>query len=70
MKNVIFDLDLTLVDTRCLENARNARNWGEAYRLIPNTTMYEGIGAVMDIIRKNNIKAVIVSTSPRPYDFG
>ena len=41
MKNVIFDLDLTLVDTRCLENARNTRNWGEAYRLIPNTAMYE-----------------------------
>lgn len=67
MKNVIFDLDLTLVDTRCLENARHTRNWEEAYRLIPNTTMYEGIGAVMDIIRKNNIKAAIVSTSPRPY---
>lgn len=28
MKNVIFDLDLTLVDTRCLENARHTRNWG------------------------------------------
>lgn len=67
MKNVIFDLDLTLVDTRCLENARHTRNWGEAYSLIPNTTLYEGIGAVMDIIRKNNINAAIVSTSPRPY---
>lgn len=67
MKNVIFDLDLTLVDTRCLENARHARNWREAYSLIPNTSLYEGIGVVMDIIRKNNINAAIVSTSPRPY---
>lgn len=67
MKNIIFDLDLTLVDTTCLEDARHTRNWGEAYRLIPQTNLYEGVGAVLDIIRKNNINVAIVSTSPRPY---
>jgi HAD superfamily hydrolase (TIGR01509 family) len=67
MKSIIFDLDLTLVDTTCLEDSRHQRNWQEAYRLIPNTTMYEGMKEVLDIIRKNNIKMAIVSTSPRSY---
>ena len=67
MKNVIFDLDQTLVDTSCLESARQSRNWSEAYRLIPQTKMYEGMEEVLDIIRQNNIKVVVVSTSPRSY---
>lgn len=67
MKSIIFDLDLTLVDTTCLENARHNRNWQEAYRLIPQTTLYPGIRELFDFIRNNNIKCAIVSTSPRPY---
>lgn len=67
MKNVIFDLDLTLIDTTCLEALRHNRSWQEAYRRIPETTMYEGIAKVLEIIRKYNIPCVIVSTSPRPY---
>lgn len=67
MKSIIFDLDLTLVDTSCLEEFRHNRNWQEAYRNIPNTTLYPGISEVLEIIRMNNIKMTIVSTSPRPY---
>lgn len=67
MKSVIFDLDLTLIDTSCLEQFRHNRQWSEAYANIPNTFMYEGIGNVLDIIRKHNIPCAIVSTSPRPY---
>ena len=67
MKSIIFDLDLTLVDTSCLEEYRHARNWQEAYRNIPNTNLYSGISDVLEIIRTNNIKVAIVSTSPRPY---
>lgn len=67
MKSVIFDLDLTLIDTSCLEQFRHNRQWSEAYVNIPNTFMYEGIGNVLDIIRKHNIPCAIVSTSPRPY---
>ena len=50
MKNVIFDLDLTLVDTTCLEPARHSRNWNEAYRLIPQTRMYDGMNDVYEIL--------------------
>ncbi len=67
MKNVIFDLDLTLVDTTCLEQFRHNRQWQEAYANIPNTSMYEGIFNILEIIRKHKITAAIVSTSPRPY---
>ncbi len=67
MKSVIFDLDLTLVDTTCLEQFRHNRQWQEAYANIPNTLMYDGIANVLEIIRKFQIKTAIVSTSPRPY---
>ena len=67
MRNVIFDLDLTLIDTTCLEGYRHSRNWPEAYKHIPETSMYPGISDVLDIIRNHNIKMAIVSTSPRPY---
>ena len=66
-KNIIFDLDLTLVDTTIVEQARHDRNWSLAYSLIPNCKLYEGIEKIFDVIRKYNIKTVIVSTSPRPY---
>lgn len=67
MRSVIFDLDLTLVDTTCLEQFRHNRQWPEAYANIPNTSMYDGIANVLEIIRKHQIKTAIVSTSPRPY---
>ena len=43
MRSIIFDLDLTLVDTTCLEEARHERNWQKAYGLIPQTSLYKGI---------------------------
>ena len=66
-KNIIFDLDLTLVDTTIVEQARHDRNWSLAYSLISKCKLYDGIEKVFDVIRKYNIKTVIVSTSPRPY---
>lgn len=56
IKGVIFDLDLTLVDTTILENARKMRNWHEAYGLIPYTSMYAGIQEVLDKIKAQGIK--------------
>ena len=67
MRSIIFDLDLTLIDTSISEEARHNRNWQLAYSLIPQFTLYEGMQNVFDIIRKHNIKAAIVSTSPRTY---
>lgn len=67
MRKVIFDLDLTLVDTTIIEQARHDRNWPLAYSLIPKCNLYDGIEKILDVIKKYNIKTAIVSTSPRTY---
>lgn len=67
MRKIIFDLDLILVNTSVVEQARRERNWPLAYSLIPHCTIYDGMQHVFDVIRKFNIDACIVSTSPRPY---
>lgn len=66
-KGVIFDLDLTLVDTTCLEDARHKRNWREAYNMIPHTSIYAGIRVALEQIRELGITIAIVSTAPRTY---
>ena len=67
MRKIIFDLDLTLVDSTIAEEARHDRNWALAYSLIPQFPIYDDIDKVFEIIRQHKIPAVIVSTSPRPY---
>lgn len=66
-KNIIFDLDLTLVDTTPAEPYRNKRDWYGAYGVISQCTVYDGLNEVFDVIRKNGINTCIVSTSPRTY---
>ena len=67
MKNAIFDLDLTLVDTTVLETYRYMRDWQMAYANITKCRLYDGIQEVFDFIRANNVRTCIVSTSPSPY---
>ena len=67
MRDIIFDLDLTLVDTTICEEARHQRNWQLAYSLIPQCNLYEGMEEIFSIIRKHSIPTCIVSTSPRTY---
>lgn len=66
-KYIIFDLDLTLVDTTLAEPYRKERDWNGAYSILPRCSIYEGLEEVFNIIRKYDIKTCIVSTSPRPY---
>ena len=66
-KYIIFDLDLTLVDTTLAEPYRSKRDWNGAYSVLPQCSVYDGLAQVFDIIRKYNIKTCVVSTSPRPY---
>lgn len=67
MRSIIFDLDLTLVDTTPLEQARADRNWQLAYSQIGECQLYEGIQEVLDVIAKHKIPTAIVSTSPSTY---
>lgn len=66
-KNIIFDLDLTLVDTTLAEPYRSKRDWNGAYSVLSKCELYEGLPEVFAIIRKYGINTCIVSTSPRPY---
>ena len=63
MKSIIFDLDLTLVDSTIAESARKAKDWQLVYSLIPQFSIYDGLENVFDIIRKHDIKVCIVSLS-------
>lgn len=65
--NIIFDLDMTLVDTTLAEPYRNKKDWNGAYSVLPQCTVYEGLQEIFDVIRKYGIKTCIVSTSPRTY---
>lgn len=65
--NIIFDLDLTLVDTTLAEPYRKVRDWNGAYSVLPQCAVYEGLYEVFDVIRKFGINTCIVSTSPRTY---
>ena len=67
MKSIIFDLDLTLVDTSSLEESRRKRDWQLVYSLIPTTSLYDGVREVLDIIQKNHANVTIVSTAPHTY---
>lgn len=67
MRNVIFDLDLTIVNTSLLEDARQKRDWNMVYSMIPQCQLYEGMKDVLNVISKHNVNACIISTAPKPY---
>ena len=67
MKNIILDLDLTLVDTSYLEQYRQTRKWNEAYSNIHKCHLYDGMDEVFNFIRQNSIKVCIVCNAPKTY---
>lgn len=67
MKSIVFDLDLTLVDSTIAEEARSRRNWSQVYALIPRFTLYPGMENAFQFIRDHGNKVAIVSTAPSVY---
>lgn len=69
MKGIIFDLDLTLVDSTIAEEARSRRDWQRVYSLIPQFRLYPGMDEVFRRIRSNrhSVLVAIVSTAPSTY---
>jgi HAD superfamily hydrolase (TIGR01549 family) len=67
MKNVIFDLDLTLVDSTIAEEELKKRNWTRVDFFMPDFVLYKGLYDVFKYIRNFNIQVCIVSTAPKPY---
>jgi len=64
---IIFDLDLTIIDSSIAESPRQNRNWAEVYKLIPSFKIYDGIIDAMPTIQSNGINICIVTASPGSY---
>lgn len=66
-KAIIFDLDMTLVDSSEAESDRNSGNWPETYELIPEFPLADGFDVLFDAIKTNGIRHCVVTNSPRRY---
>lgn len=61
---VLFDMDMTLVDTSCIAPLRNARKWDEAGARVADTVAYPGVQALLRQLRDRNVQIAVVSSSP------
>jgi len=64
---VIFDLDLTIVDSSSAEHDRKSGNWAKVYEKIPIFRLYPGIKESLDLLNRNKIPTCIVTSSPKDY---
>ncbi len=67
LKAVIFDLDLTLIDSGAAESIRKKREWSKVYKMIPDLTPYEGIHELIQSLKTKKIKTAVVTSSPGSY---
>lgn len=65
--NLIFDLDLTLINSKIAEANRNKRLWQSVYGQIPSFTAYDGMSDVLNHLKENKIPYAIVTSSPGTY---
>jgi len=63
---VLFDLDMTLVDTSCLKPLRKQRLWKEVYSHIPKTVVFPGMSELVHEL-SGICKMGVVTSAPRPY---
>jgi len=66
IKGIIFDLDMTLVDTSSLLQLRSKRKWTQVYNKLYETKLFEGVSNLIDNL-KPKYKIGIVTSSPRKY---
>jgi len=63
---IIFDLDMTLVDTSSLSSLREKRFWNRVYEKIPTTTIFQDIINLIQYL-KEFYSLGIVTSSPGVY---
>lgn len=66
-KMIIFDLDMTLVDTSIAEEYRSRRDWNAVYSLIPTMEAYEEMVALARMFSGMREYIAVVTNSPRSY---
>ena len=66
VRGVIFDLDMTLVDTSKLKDMRSVGDWPRVYHSLSETRLYPGALAFVRALQKD-CKCGVVTSSPRIY---
>ena len=66
IKGIIFDLDMTLVDTSSVFQLRSKRKWSKVYNRLDETKLFDGISNLI-AFSKRKYKIGIVTSSPRKY---
>lgn len=66
-EGIIFDLDMTLVDSRCVAHHRARYQWQKALGKVPQITPYPGILELTSKITKKGVATAIVTSSKRDY---
>lgn len=66
-KAIIFDLDMTLVDTSVAVEFRNSGNWSNAKASIPNMNVYYRLMYYLLELTRLNVPVAVVSNSAEPY---
>lgn len=64
---IIWDLDLTLVDSSSAMELRRERAWPQVYSLIPGFRLYEGVDEMLASARAASLSCALVTSAPRPY---
>jgi len=64
---VIFDLDLTLVDSRSVLKYQQSGKWQLVFANVPKIMPYEGVPEILSNLRKCDIPIAIVTSSPDMY---
>ncbi len=62
---VIFDLDMTLIDTREIEQLKIERKWTEIRQNHFATNVYAGIHDCLNFLDNNDIKVAVATTFPK-----
>ena len=64
---VIFDLDLTLVDSRRVLELQRKRRWRTVFSMVPEIEPYDGIPELLARLQRARVPVAIVTSSPDQY---
>ena len=64
--SILFDLDMTIVDTSSLLGLRKQRRWNDVYAQLNKTKIFNGISSIIKKL-DNKYNIGVITSSPRKY---
>lgn len=64
---VIFDLDMTIVDSSIAKKLRDDRRWNDVYKKISEFKIYSDIEDIFNYLNEHKVDIMIVTSSPKYY---